>query len=71
MRAILKRDFVIKKGTTFPVGPIRREWGETNYEATMAAGPDAIVSVTIGESDIAECPDLFEIVEEGGNEVEE
>ncbi|KKK60179.1 hypothetical protein LCGC14_3026960 [marine sediment metagenome] len=62
--AVLKRDLVVPAGTEFPAGASKREWFEANYEACVGEGDDAVLYLTIGESDIAECPDLFEIREE-------
>lgn len=70
-KLVLKKDFVIPKGTEFTAGPRKREWGELNFEAILGPHKDSVIYVTIGQSDLFGdsmqekeiLPELFEIVE--------
>lgn len=62
-KATLLRDFIIPSGTVLEEGPVRREWGEKNFEEVIGIHKDGTAYFTLGINDARLRPDLFRIEE--------
>lgn len=56
----LKQDIVIPAGTILNEGPVKRSWGQMNFEKVVEIHKDGIAYFTIPYSDAKLRPDLFE-----------